>query len=111
MIQAVGKITVTVAGVPVIVSTGAALSPGRYACHEVLIQALPTNVGKVYIGTATMNKATFTNLFAVLAVPTANQIPTFSAALTLSAAAIDLTDLYIDADAANDGVIVTVLIT
>jgi hypothetical protein len=111
MIQAYARIRVTVPGTPVRVTvneTNPALAMG---CHGVLIQALPTNTGAVYIGTLQMSRSQYTGVFSVLAIPTDNQIPSFSAALTLAPAGIRLCDLYIDADQANDGVIVTVLVT
>jgi hypothetical protein len=79
--------------------------------HGVLIQVLKGNVGIVYIGSSTMNKTAETDLFAKLAIPTVNNLPTFSAALTLAAAGISLKDFYIDADQANDGVTVAVLVS
>jgi hypothetical protein len=111
MITAYAKILVAVPGVPIRVTSGESVPADARGCHGVLIQALPTNLGKVYIGTATMNKAAFTGIFAFLAIPTSNFIPSFSAALTLSPGGIQLRDLYIDADLANEGVIVTALIT
>ena len=111
MIQAYAKITVAVPGTPERVTKGESNPAATQGCHGVLIQALPTNTGKIYIGTSAMSKAAFTGLFAMLAVPNTNFIPSFSAALTLSPSAIQLRDLYIDADVATDGVIVTALIT
>jgi hypothetical protein len=111
MIRAYAKILVPVPGVPQRVTLNEANPAATQGCHGVLIQVLPTNLGKIYVGTATMNKTAFTELFAFLAIPTSNFIPSFSAALTLSPGGIQLRDLYIDADLANEGVIVTALIT
>jgi hypothetical protein len=110
MIKAIGKFTVAAAGTPVRLTSQEATPNEYYPVHGILIQALPDNVGKVYIGNSTMNRAARTDLFGVLAIPTANSIPTYSAALTLSPNAIQLKDFYIDADTATDGVIVSVLI-
>jgi hypothetical protein len=111
MLQSIGRITVPVAGTPVRVTSGQSDPAARLAVHGVLVQALPGNAGRVYIGTAAMNRVTQQNLFAILAIPTANQLPTFSAALTLSPNAIQLQDMYVDVDTNNDGVIVSVLVT
>lgn len=111
MITAYAKILVTVPGVPVRVTLNESDPAASHGCHGVLIQVLPSNLGKVYVGTATMSKAAFTGIFAFLAIPTSNFIPSFSAALTMSPGGIQLRDLYIDADLANEGVIVTALIT
>jgi hypothetical protein len=111
MIQSLGRLIVAVPGTPVRVTTNLPQPTDRYACHGVLLQALPSNVGRVYIGTSGLVRATFANVYAYLAVPTANQGPTFSAALTLAPNAVQLQDMFIDADNANDGVIVTTLVT
>jgi len=104
------KLTVPISGVPVRVSSQEADPNARVACHGFMIQVLPTNTGKIYVGTQAMSKATFANMIAILAIPTSNSIPTFSAALTLAPNAVHLHDLYIDADNAQDGVIISYLI-
>jgi hypothetical protein len=110
MIQALGKVTVPAAGTPVRSTANLTDPTRRYAVHGVLIQALTGNTGKVYIGTTGLNKSTLANVFAVLAIPTTNQLPTFSAALTLAPNAITLDDLYLDADINGEGVLVTALV-
>ena len=111
MIRAYAKITVPVPGTPVRVTVSESDPSAAQGCHGVLIQVIKTNTGAVFVGNNVMNRALFTGLFAQLAIPTVNQIPTFSAALTLSPGGIQLRDLYIDADNANDGVIVSILVT
>lgn len=111
MIRAYAKILVAAPGVPVRVTVNESTPSASQGCHGVLIQALPSNLGKVYIGNSEMNKSAFTGLFAFLPIPTTNFIPSFSAALTLSPGGIQLRDLFIDADLANEGVIVTILVT
>jgi len=115
MIQAIGPIIVAAAGTPV--SVFAALpsdewKTGRtFPLHGILFQALQTNVGRVYIGNAAMDKTTLVGVYAVLPIPTDNLLPTFSAALTWSPNALRLEDFYVDADDAGEGCLVTVLIT
>ena len=111
MIQAYAKITVPVPGTPVRVTLNESAPEAARGCYAVLIQVLKSNTGAVYVGTSTMNKTALTGLFAQLAIPTVNQIPSFSVALTLSPGGVQLRDLYIDADVASEGVIVTALIT
>ncbi len=79
-------------------------------CHGVMFQALPTNVGIVYIGSRTMDKTTLTNLFAMLPVPTANLLPSFSCAITVAPNALAVNEFWVDADEGGDGVIVTYLV-
>lgn len=111
MIRSYSTVTVTTPGTPKRVTYFEDNPAEARGCHGVLIQAFPTNTGKIYIGTATLSRTPPHNgVMAFLAVPTVNSIPTFSAALTLAAAAVQLRDLYIDADNINDGVVVTVLI-
>ena len=110
MMQTLGKIQPAV-GVPLRATNNQSAPAARVACHGVLIQALPTNVGRVYVGDAALNRATFGGLYAILATPSGSLIPTFSAALTLAPNAINVADLFLDVDNAGDGVIVSVLIT
>jgi hypothetical protein len=109
MLRPLGKIAPT-PGTPVRVTSlisGAGVSE---PVHGVLVQVLPENSGFAYVGNSTMNAAARTGLYSVLAVPTTNTLPSFSAALTLAPNAINLADLWIDVDNPGDGVIVSVLI-
>ncbi len=119
MLQVLGPIAVSVPGVPVRLSAtvatadanGFANTPHHFTCHAVLLQALPTNTGRVYIGTQAMNRSTLAGVAAVLAIPTDNSLPSFSIAHTLAPAGVDLAELYVDADVATEGVLATLLIT
>jgi hypothetical protein len=84
--------------------------PGFVNVHAFIIQALWTNAGKIYIGTVGLVGSSMTNLLAVLPVPTANLIPTFSVAMTLSPNSLSLADIWIDADNAGEGVLISALI-
>ena len=110
MLTAIGPLTPSAPGTPVRFTSTQANPSEKFACHGVLAQAMPANTGKVYIGLSTMNKSTLANVVAVLAIPTDNTIPSFTAALTLSPNAVNLSDLYLDADVASNGAIVSVLI-
>jgi hypothetical protein len=116
--QALGKIGVTVPGTLVRVTSVIDLDAGgvrnsidRFTCHAVLFQAWKANTGYVYVGLANMNKNSGEGVLAVLAVPTVNSIPAFSISLTMSPAGVNLSDIYLDADVAGEGPLVTLLIT
>src|SRR3990167_7769393 len=111
MIASGGKITVGTPGTPVAAIMNLPASPRPWACHGVMFQALPTNTGRVYIGTAAVDRTTLANAFAILAIPTANILPSFSAALTIAPNGLVLNTFYVDADEADDGVILTYLVT
>lgn len=109
MIQSLGKIVPT-PGTPVRATTNLTPPGDRLNVHGVLIQALPSNSGRVYIGKQTLNRAAFSDLYALLPVPAGAALPAFSAALTLAPNAINVADIWIDTDTAGDGVIVTALV-
>lgn len=111
MIAPIGKLTVPVPGTPVAVQALLAQPTKPYLCHGVMFQALPTNTGRIFIGTVEMDSTTLANVFAILAIPTDNQLPTFSAALTISPNGLKLNEFYIDAEVPDDGVLITVLVT
>jgi hypothetical protein len=110
MLMPIATITVAVPGTPVRLTSTQANPAEKFSCHGVLVQAMPFNTGRVYIGRSTMDKTTLADLFAVLAIPTDHTIPSFTAALTLSPNAINMADLYLDADIALEGALVSVLV-
>lgn len=101
-------VTVSAAGTPVAVAANY-WNTKQTSIHGILIQALPGNTGKVYIGSDAMDKSTMANVYAVLPVPTTNFVPSFSAALTIAPNALKLSDFYIDVDVNNEGALVSVL--
>lgn len=116
MIKDAGPLTVAVPGTPVqaasLLNAVLPLVPANtpQPCHAVMFQALPGNTGKIYIGRQTLNRSTGAGVFGFLAIPTTSHIPSFSTAITIAPNALNLNDYWIDADVANDGVIVTVLL-
>lgn len=109
-----GFVTVPTPGTPV----NAASNVQGYAtkgvpCHGYLFQGKVGNVGKVYIGLRGFNKTTGVGLFHVLLPPTdiASPPPSFSVALTIAPNGLNLAEVFIDADQANDGVLITYLQT
>jgi hypothetical protein len=110
MIRPFARLVVTVPGTLVRATSQEADPAKHIMCHGVMFQVLPTNVGRVYIGTSALNRAALTNCFAWLPVPTINQAPTFSAALTIAPNGLAVGQYYVDADNGGDGVIMTVLV-
>jgi hypothetical protein len=110
MQESLGVVRVPLVGVPVRVTINKPVPTDRCAVHAILFQALPENTGRIYVGTANLNRVTKAGVLGTLAVPTANSIPTFSMALTISPNAILAQDIFIDGDANTDGVTIAVLI-
>lgn len=108
LVKSLGRTVVLTPGTKVALTMPAGILPGT--AHALIIEALPTNVGKVYVGESTLVRATFVGVIVVLPIPTANSIPTFSMAVTQAANAIRVTDFYIDADTANDGVVCSIIV-
>jgi hypothetical protein len=111
---ALGPLTVPTPGVPVPFSSILPSAPSTFDVnnnvHACIMEAISSNAAKVYIGMAGMNKTTLANVLMVLPVPTVNLIPTFSISVTQGANALDLADLYLDADNAGNGIIVSAII-
>lgn len=95
-----GRVTVPTPGTPVQVSAA------HLKVHAILIEALYSNTGKVFILQKSGVKGGPGEL-AILAVPTANTIPNFSETVSQAPNAIDLFTYWIDVDTANEGVLVS----
>jgi hypothetical protein len=105
-LHSLGKVTVPSPGTAVQCTVNQASPSTRLACHAVMIQALPANTGKIYVGLVGLNKGTLAQCIAILAVPTVNTIPAYSATLSYAPGGLNVVDFYIDSDQANDGVLV-----
>lgn len=104
MATSLGRFTVPTPGTPV------ALSLIRIPCHAVMIEALPTNTGKIYGGDRfNFVKGSSGETF-ILAIPTANSIPSFSETISAAPNALNLAGYWIDADNAGDGVLVSYIV-
>jgi hypothetical protein len=110
MLTPIGRFLVPAAGTPVRLTSTQPDPSAPFACHGIFIQALPANAGKVYVGTSALNKTTLAGVIGIIAIPTDNSIPAFTAALTLAPNAINLADLYLDVETSGEGAIVSVLI-
>lgn len=116
MIEAKGVVRVSTPGTPVSVLT---LLPANqrtqtHLIHAFFFQPLPTNSGFVYIGddsTGEMDKSTLAHCYAWLPIPTTNSAPAFSGAHTIAPNGFTFNQFWVDADMAEDGVLVTVIVT
>jgi len=110
-IHSLGKVTVAVSGTPARLTTNESTPSARYTCHAIMIEALPTNTGAVYIMDRSNGViATLVGVVAILATPTTNFLPSWTVGISASANPIDLSLYYVDAAVNGDGVLVTTLI-
>jgi hypothetical protein len=109
MLIALGKFTTT-PGTPVPIISGPLPNTGGTKAHSFLVEALPTNSGRVYVGTATLNRSTLAGVYGILAIPTNNILPTFSATVTYSPNDLDLGLVYIDVDNSGEGALVSCIV-
>jgi len=103
-----GRVLVAVPGVLAQVVVPPYVNPPTV--HAILIEALPSNTGRVYVGVQGLVRATLANCLAVLPIPTANMIPTFSITVTEAANGVALSSFYFDADVGGEGVMVSAII-
>ena len=108
LLKGLGPTVVPAPGTPVQVVVPSVINPP--SCHACIIEALSTNTGKTYVGTAGMNKATLADVLVVLPIPTANLIPTFSISIVTGANALHLPGLWIDADIVGEGVLISAVV-
>lgn len=105
---AFGKILIPTPGQPVQVQAPVIMNPP--SCHAVIIEALPSNSGKIYIGLVGLDKVSLAQVLVILPIPTVNLLPTFSIALTVAGNAINVGSLYLDAEVAGEGVLLSALV-
>ncbi len=108
--QELGKVTVPVPGTPVQATVNQTRPSERLAVNAYMAQCLPSNTGKVYVGNKTMNKTTLAGVTGILAVPTANTIPSFSVSASPVLIGFDMTFVYVDADVAGEGCIISCVV-
>src|SRR5512146_2093733 len=95
---------ITASGTNVRITSNQSDPTARVPCHSFLIEVLPTNTGRTYVGSATMNRTTLVGVYAVLAVPTSNLLPTFTANH------FNLADVYITTDTQGEGVLASYVV-
>ncbi len=111
-LRPLGKITVPAGGTPVsILASMQAAGLLFKSYHAAHFQALPANVGKVYIGTSTMDRTTLANCIHVLAAPASGSIPSFGMALIGSAAGIVEVDSSYQSDRSRTAATSTATLT
>lgn len=105
-----GKLTVVSAGVPVSASTLLPANNPYKKCHAILFQALPTNLGKVYVGDINIDVGTgFYGAY--IPVPSTNTAPSFQTSLTRAPNGLNVEMFWIDADFEGEGCTVSILVT
>ena len=100
------KVLVPTPGTPVPLSTSI------HTAHSIQVQPILANAGSVYVGIGGLVKGTLVNVMAVLPKPsssTSGPLPPWSAANEAASNGISVQEVFIDADNANDGVIVTII--
>jgi hypothetical protein len=111
MFNPLGKIVVPTPGTPVQFTSNQKNPTVYLVCHAFMAEVLPTNAGKTYIGIASMNKSTLVGVIAILLPASSTVLPTFSATIAYAPNAIELTQLYVDADNSGEGVLISAIIT
>lgn len=117
MFKVVGKITVTTAGTPIQLSAQTLVqtalgSPHLKTVQAVLLQAIPSNTGLVYIGNSGLTKATYVGCGYVLGIPVAGTTaPAWGTAQNAQAAGVDLSEIYLDVGTSGEGVLCSILVS
>lgn len=96
MWRSLGRVLVPAAGVPVRATINEVDPTLRWPAHSILFQQVPGNTGRIYIGQVGMNVVTGAGVLAVLAIPTANILPSSSATITMAVSGFNLADFWID---------------
>lgn len=99
-------ITVATAGVPVQATTS------RIPAHAILIEALWSNGGRMYIGNSALVVSTKTGLLSVLPAPSdpvKGPFPAVSAGIPSAPNGLRLDEIWIDAQTSGDSVIISYL--
>ena len=116
MVLICGKIAVPTPGTPVQLTQSAEYLAALQSAfgtsvfqtaQAVLFQAWGANTGTVYVGKSTLNRSTGAGVAAALS----STSPNFGAANQMAPAGVDLSAFFLDADDANDGALVTILMS
>lgn len=107
-IYGLGRTIVVTPGTLVPIVVPSTINPP--SVHAFIVEALPGNAGRVYLGLAGLLRSTLANVIIVLPIPTSNFIPTFSCSITSAANPLRLDTLFLDADTANDGVLISAIV-
>ena len=102
-----GEVTVTVAGTPVRATNNLSDPTLRFPAHAIAFQQVRANTGKIIIQDRQTPGANNLGRLFVLAVPTANSIPSVSAGVEYAPAAFNLSEVWIDADIGGEKCLVS----
>ena len=109
-IHSLGRLQIT-AGTPLRVTNNEPTPTDRYQCHAIMIEAWPTNAGKVWIfDREAGNKTTGEGVVAILAPPATNIFPTFTVGFSGFANPIDASLYWVDVDNTGEGVVISALV-
>ena len=106
MIRSLGRITITTGGTPHRCTENETTPTKHYPCQSLLFEQWPGNTGKIYVGTESMVKATGVGVIAILAIPTDNVLPSFSASIPSAPAALNAVNYWVDAEVDGEFVLV-----
>lgn len=120
MVQSFSKVTVTAGGTPVRATSLTGSKPGgRVGVQSLLIQALPTNTGLIYVlreeqinADATAvgdNRTTLSKVIGIIGAPTSATAhpPALSVSMPNAADGEDLRKIWIDAGVSGEGALVS----
>ena len=110
MNKSLGFVTVTTAATPVRCTANEGTPSADLFVHSYLVEAASTNLGKIWIGTATMNKSTGAGVYGILAPPSSTTYPSFSSNIVGAANAFPMQQIYLDADNSGEKALVSVVI-
>lgn len=96
-----GKVVVTTAGTRKQISTSVIFA------HTVFVQQFPGNTGKIYLGDVTVVGSTGVGVTAILPIPTANSLGSFTLSWPDPHFQFDLSQLYLDSEVNGEGAIVS----
>ncbi len=112
MILDLGRVTVAVPGTPVQATVNQSVPATRVPTQAIMFQVIPANAGVVYIGRKGMVKGA-SGEYALLPKPSSATTGPFTSvtfSIPLAPAGLNAADFYVDADNANDGVIVSLVV-
>lgn len=104
--RAFGKVTVGVAGTPVRCTVNQTNPADGAKVQSVTVFALAGNSGaNIYLGASNMDKSSLANVYAII--PKGTFV---SALIQQTYDAIDVKDLYVDADTSGDAALISALV-
>lgn len=111
MFLSLGKVVVATAGTPVQATVNQTSPTAPLVCHAILVEVLPTNTGKIYVGLVGFSKTTLVGALAILPPPTTNSYANWGGSVGFAPNAVEASQVYIDADNSGEGVLISLLLT